>query len=458
MSENPPTIVWFRDDLRIADNPALHHAVGLSVPVIPVYIFDEESPEVRPLGAATKWWLHHSLAALSDRLRHLGSPLVLRRGPAEEVLRSLLTETGAKTVVWNRRYGRSRELDQRIKESLTQSGITAQSFSANVLHEPWTIRNKDDKPFQVFTPFWKACLATGGPRDLVPAPTSLLRPASPVGSDDLGSWGLLPTRPDWSAGLAENWTPGEAGAHDRFEAFLIDGLALYHRRDEPAVPATSRLSPHLRWGEISPVQIWHQVMAVTDPTLARNRDKYLSEVGWREFSISILYHRPDIHERNLKSDFDHFPWSEPDTETLRRWQRGQTGVPLVDAGMRELWHTGYMHNRVRMVVASFLVKNLLVHWRVGEAWFWDTLVDADEANNPASWQWVAGSGLDAAPYFRVFNPVLQAERFDPDSTYISTWVPEYGTPDYTEAMVDLAASRQGALDAYDAMKAMRPTG
>jgi deoxyribodipyrimidine photo-lyase len=450
-----PTIVWFRDDLRVADNPALTHAASTGGPVIPVYVLDEESAEVRPLGGASKWWLHHSLTSLNESLEALGSPLVLRRGSAEQVIANLVEETGAGRVVWSRRYGKPRFIDQRIKEHLTGQGVMVTSFSANALYEPWTINNKEGKPFQVFTPFWKACLASGHPRDLVDAPASLTNFGN-LPSDSLDSWELLPTSPDWSGGLQDHWTPGEHGAHDRFDAFIESGLEMYHRRDEPATPATSRLSPHLRFGEISPVQIWHRVMNTAGNE--KNRDKFLSEVGWREFSISILYHRPDVYENNLKVDFNHFPWTTPDPDSLRRWQRGNTGIPLVDAGMRELWHTGYMHNRVRMVAASFLIKNLLVDWRIGEAWFWDTLVDADEANNPASWQWVAGSGADAAPYFRIFNPVTQAERFDENGAYLDQWVPERNTPEYPAPLVDLGESRQAALAAYDTMKAQRQAG
>lgn len=448
-----PTIVWFRDDLRIADNPALSHALALGNPVIPVYILDEQSPEMRALGAATKWWLHHSLTRLASDLHHLGAPLTLRRGKADDVILELVGNHSAGEVSWNRRYGKARFLDQRIKETLAAKGIAAESFSGNVLYEPWTISNKQGNPFQVFTPFWRACLASGDPREALPAPIAIPGHHA-VPSDDLDSWGLIPPSTDWSAQLAAAWTPGEAPAMARLSDFLDSGLGDYHRRDEPAVAATSRLSPHLRFGELSPVQIWHEVMARGDS--ATNRDKFLSEIGWREFSISILFYRPDVHENNLKSDFNHFPWTTPDSETLSRWQQGKTGIPLVDAGMRELGHTGYMHNRVRMVAASFLIKNLLVDWRVGEAWFWNSLVDADEANNPASWQWVAGSGADAAPYFRVFNPVTQAERFDKNGAYLDRWVPERHTHDYPAPIVDLAHSRQGALAAYETMKGRRP--
>jgi deoxyribodipyrimidine photo-lyase len=278
-----------------------------------------------------------------------------------------------------------------------------------------------------------------------------------VASDELNSWGLLPTNPDWSEGLHKAWTPGEQGALGRLENFVETTLSNYHRRDEPAPTTTSRLSPHLRFGEISPHTIWHALEQDLPPAAQANKAKFLSEIGWREFSYNILFHQPDLHTKNFRPEFDQFPWGEPEPSLLRAWQRGTTGVPLVDAGMRELWETGYMHNRVRMVAASFLIKNLLVDWRVGEAWFWDTLVDADDANNPASWQWVAGSGADAAPYFRVFNPLLQAEKFDPDSEYIQRWIPQWGTPDYPSTpIVDLKASRDTALAAFAELKASRP--
>jgi deoxyribodipyrimidine photo-lyase len=277
-----------------------------------------------------------------------------------------------------------------------------------------------------------------------------------VPSENVEDWDLLPTTPDWSSGLRDMWTPGEAGAHQRLEDFVENTLRLYHRRDEPGPVTTSRLSPHLSFGEISPHQIWAELDRSLPAEAEKNKAKFLSEVGWREFSYNILFHFPELDTKNFRAEFDHFPWGDVDPALLKAWHKGTTGVPLVDAGMRELWHTGYMHNRVRMVVASFLIKNMLVDWRVGEAWFWDTLVDADEANNPASWQWVAGSGADAAPYFRVFNPMLQAEKFDPQQEYIRRWIPEYGTPDYpSEPIIDLKASRDRALQAFDELKALR---
>ena len=448
-----PSIVWLRDDLRVADNPALTAAVERGGPVVVLYLLDEESRGIRPLGGASRWWLHHSLASLAEALAAIGGSLTLRRGAAAEELPRLVDEVGAGAVFWNRRYGgAAREVDAALKSSLREAGLDVRSFAANLLHEPWTVTTGAGTPFRVFTPFWKACLDAGEPREPLAAPTSIER--ATAASDELGDWGLLPTRPDWSAGIAETWVPGERAAHERLEAFLGDGLEDYARgRDEPAQDATSRLSPRLRFGELSPFQVWDRVRhGELSAAARRNAGAFLREVGWREFNWNILFHSPDLASANFRPEFDAFPWSEPSRGTLEAWQQGRTGIPLVDAGMRELWRTGYMHNRVRMVTASLLIKNLLVDWRVGERWFWDTLVDADEANNPANWQWVAGSGADAAPYFRVFNPVLQAEKFDPHGEYLRRYVPELGTDAYPEPIVDLKASRAEALEAYEHVK------
>jgi len=453
---NPtPSIVWLRDDLRIADNPALDAAVSRGGPVVVLYLLDDESPGIRPLGSASRWWLHHSLAALQDALHELGATLTLRRGSALTELPALIEQSGAGAVYWNRRYGAARDIDARLKTQFAQAGLEVASFQGSLLFEPWTIRTGSGTPFKVFTPFWRACLASGEPREPLDAPTALagFAGADAPASDELDDWQLLPPRPGWAEGLRETWTPGEAGAHERLDAFADEHLGEYHRRDEPALPATSMLSPHLRFGEISPFQVWHRMQRDLDAAARKNRAKFLSEIGWREFSYTILFHFPEIGSKNFRADFDAFPWNRPVPEILQRWQRGETGIPLVDAGMRQLWHIGYMHNRVRMITASFLTKNLLIDWREGEAWFWDCLVDADEANNSASWQWVAGSGADAAPYFRVFNPELQAKKFDGHGVYVNRWVPEAGTPDYPEPMVDLKQSRQEALAAYDVVKA-----
>jgi deoxyribodipyrimidine photo-lyase len=438
MSTASPTIVWLRDDLRLRDNPALDAAARRGEPVVLVYALDDLSSGIRPLGAASRWWLHHSLAALAAT-----APLVLRRGPAEEVIPALVAETDAGAVLWNRRYGAARDIDARLKQRLRDEGLQAASFHANLLFEPWTVTTGQGEPYRVFTPFWRS--AREQPvRAPLPEP-ELTWGSAP--SDELGDWGLLPADPDWAEGLRESWTPGEHGAHERLAAFASDGIDRYHRRDEPAIEVTSRLSPHLRFGELSPFQVWHAI----DGRHA-NAAKFLSELGWREFNANILFHFPALATANYRAQYDAFPWGEPEPAELAAWRRGRTGIPLVDAGMRELWRTGIMHNRVRMVVASLLVKNLLVDWRVGEQWFWDTLVDADEASNPGNWQWVAGSGADAAPYFRVFNPVLQAAKFDPDAEYVRRWVPEFGTPDYPQPIVDLAASRAEALAAYEQVR------
>jgi deoxyribodipyrimidine photo-lyase len=446
-----PSLVWFRDDLRLADNPALRAAVDRGEKVVALYILDEESPGIRPLGGAARWWLHHSLASLSERLAERGATLVLRRGPADRVLRETVADAGATAVFWNRRYaGPERSVDAGLKAALRADGVEVASFAASLLFEPWTVTTGAGTHFSVFTPFWRACLAIPAPRAPLPEPDRIDGAGGGAASDTLAEWGLLPTRPDWAAGLRETWEPGEPAAHARLRSFLQSDLDRYdHGRDVPSADATSRLSPALRWGEISPHTIWHE-------TVATGRGaKFLSEVGWREFAWHTLYHFPDLATKNLRPEFDAFPWPTLKTSHLDAWQRGQTGVPLVDAGMRELWHTGYMHNRVRMVAASFLIKNLLIDWRRGEEWFWDTLVDADSASNPFSWQWVAGSGADAAPYFRVFNPELQAKKFDPDAEYIGRWAPEHVHGGAPEPIVDLYETRNRALAAYEEIKRAR---
>lgn len=448
-----PSIVWLRDDLRVADNPALRAAVDRKAPLVVVYVLDDESEEIRPLGAASRWWLHHSLTALSADLEALGGTLTLRRGAAEDVVPALVDEVGAGATFWNRRYGKAREVDARLKSRFTDAGLEVASFQGSLLFEPWTIRTGGGTPYGVFTPFWKACLNSGEPREPLAAPDTL--DAHPVPSDELDDWELLPTRPDWAGGLRETWTPGSAGAHERLEEFADTVLADYHRRDEPGIQATSMLSPHLRFGELSPFEVWHRLDHGLSAAASKNRAKFLSEIGWREFSYNILFHHPELATKNYRADFDAFPWASPDDGTLARWERGRTGIPIVDAGMRQLWHTGWMHNRVRMIVASFLTKNLQIDWRRGEEWFWDCLVDADEASNSASWQWVAGSGADAPPYFRVFNPELQAKKFDPRNEYIHRWVPEAGMADYPDPIVDLGESRRAALEAYETVKAAK---
>jgi deoxyribodipyrimidine photo-lyase len=459
----PTTLVWLRNDLRVADNPALLEATRRGSVVV-VYLLDDLSEQVRPLGAASRWWLHHSLTTLATSIEELGGRLVLRRGRADTEIPRLVKESGATAVYWNRRYSAARDIDAGLKTTLREQGLEVTSFHANLMFEPWTVTTGEGTPYRVFTPFWKACQETGEPRQPLPAPDAIVPPpaesSSAIDSDDLDSWALLPTAPDWAGGLRDRWVPGEASAAESLDAFADDVLADYHRRDEPAHEATSHLSPHLSFGEISPFQVWHRVRGDLDPAARSNAAKFLSEIGWREFNWSILYNFPKLASANYRPDFDAFPWEDPAEEPhrteLAAWKSGSTGIPLVDAGMRELWQTGYMHNRVRMVTASFLIKNLLIDWRVGEQWFWDCLVDADEASNPGNWQWVAGSGADAAPYFRIFNPVLQEKKFDPRRTYISRWIPSDEL--YPQPIVDLGVSRKEALAAYDIVKntARRP--
>ncbi|BDV31999.1 cryptochrome/photolyase family protein [Microbacterium terricola] len=453
-----PSLVWFRDDLRLADNPALRAAIHRGEPIIGLYVLDEESRGIRPLGGAAKWWLHHSLASLGERISERGSILVLRRGPAAAVVRDIAAATGAGAVFWNRRYGGAeREVDTEIKTVLRHDGLEVDSFAASLLFEPWTVQTGAGTPYSVFTPFWRACQSMPAPRAPLPEPREVPGPSTPPASDDFDAWQLLPTEPDWAEGLRDTWEPGEPAARARLRAFLEDDLGAYDRaRDEPAAGVTSGLSPRLRWGELSPHQVWHETVAHRGSGAhAASAQRFLSELGWREFAAYTLFSAPDLATKNWRSEFDAFPWPRLNRSHLTAWQRGRTGVPLVDAGMRELWHTGVMHNRVRMVVGSFLVKNLLIDWRHGEQWFWDTLVDADAASNPFNWQWVAGSGADAAPYFRIFNPELQAKKFDPHGEYVKRWAPEYSAGEDPQPIVDLGETRRAALDAYDAVKRSR---
>ncbi|WP_457974282.1 cryptochrome/photolyase family protein [Arthrobacter sp. D1-17] len=471
----PSTIVWLRDDLRLDDNPALAAAASGPDPVTVVYILDEDSPGMRPLGGAARWWLHHSLAALSADLESRGSRLLLRRGAAQDVLRGLAEETAAGSILWNRRYALpERTVDAKIKEWATEHGIDAASFQANLLFEPWTVRTGSGGLYKVFTPFWRTCLAGTEPRMPPDTPVDLPRPASASGgslpaSDNLDSWGLLPRRPDWSSGLAGSWTPGERGGNRRLEEFLDGPIEEYGTgRDLPAVEGTSRLSPHLRFGEISPFRVWHALRERFPQNAPADVGIFRSELGWREFCWHLLYGNPELATVNYRREFDRFAWQSPSRTELEAWRRGRTGYPLVDAGMRQLWQTGWMHNRVRMAAASFLVKNLLADWRLGEAWFWDTLVDADAASNPANWQWVAGSGADASPYFRIFNPVTQSKKFDAAGHYLRRFIPELAgldgktvhepwkkssaAPAYPAPLVGLQESRERALDAYRQLK------
>lgn len=427
-----PAVVWFRDDLRLADNPALTAASAANAAVIAVYVFDTQ-PEPRPQGAAARWWLHGALEALEADLAACGVPLLILAGPQQQTMIELVDRLDAVSVHWSRRYEAGGvAIDSALKSHWRSQGRAAQSHKAALLYEPWEVRGRTGDPLRVFTPFWRAARATGEPQPPLPVPKGLrgarLAEIGSLGAVPIRALGLRPTRLDWAGGLRATWTPGEAGAHSRCEMFLATGLDGYgDGRNRPDRPMTSALSPFLRFGHISPRQLWHAIGAAVQSGSAGasdgDVDKFRAELGWREFSYSLLFNHPALHRRSVQPRFDAFPWRD-DAAGLRAWQRGLTGYPLVDAGMRQLWTTGWMHNRVRMVAASFLIKHLLVDWRLGEDWFWDTLVDADPASNPASWQWVAGSGADAAPYYRIFNPVLQGETYDPNGNYVRRYVPE----------------------------------
>jgi len=423
-----PVIVWFRQDLRIADNPALSAAAATGQPVIALYILDDETPGEWSMGGASRWWLHSSLEALQDELEQLGSKLVLRRGRADHALADVIAETKATSVFWNRRYEPSAiARDTAIKTELRQQGVTVHSSNSALLFEPWDVKTKTGGPYKVFSPFWRSCMRDlPQPSPPFSAPEALTPGGTKIGTDKLEDWDLLPTRPDWAGGIRDQWQPGSQAALGRLNRFLEDAAEDYtEARDRPGVDGTSGLSPHLHFGELSPRTIYWAARHHADqnPAMTTSIDKFIAELGWREFSHHLLFHFPHIPTKNFQDKFDGFPWRE-DPEGLQAWQRGQTGYPMVDAGMRQLWQTGWVHNRVRMIVASFLVKHLMIHWREGEAWFWDTLVDADLAANAASWQWVAGSGADAAPYFRIFNPITQGEKFDPNGDYVRKFVPE----------------------------------
>lgn len=479
MTPISPAIIWFRQDLRVADNRALSAAVASQRPIVPLYILDEETPGIRTHGGASRWWLHQSLQSLRVDLQARGLTLALRKGTAKNVLADVVSHTGAKAVYWNRCYEPGAVArDTTIKDALKADGLEVGSFNGSLLMEPWKIATGQGGPYKVFTPFWrrlrelyKAPEAAKLPDELVPGPAVI--------SDVLEDWDLCPAAPDWAGGLRDTWCVGEAAAHDRLHEFLDGPVAAYiEDRDRPDRAGTSCLSPYLHWGEIGPDQVWRAASALLDEGGARAKgaESLLREVAWRDFNHHLLFHFPDIATKNWKPAFDGFPWRE-NLNGLAAWKCGQTGFPIVDAGMRELWHTGFMHNRVRMIVGSFLIKDLLVHWHQGEAWFWDTLVDADQANNAGNWQWVAGSGADASPFFRIFNPMSQGEKFDPDGDYVRRWVPElsevpkkfvhrpWDAPEdvlsaagvvlgktYPAPLVDHAVARNRALEAYKEIK------
>lgn len=411
------TVHWFRQDLRLSDNPGLL-AAARAGSVIPLFILDETD---RQIGGASKWWLHHSL----DRLSQALGAMVIMRGDPKSLIPALMRETGAQAITWNRVYEpHAVNRDGAIKKALKNDGYEVHSFPGSVIYEPWEVQTGSGGPYKVYTPFWRAVQQKG-----FPAPAPFVQPeltADLPASLSVDGLGLLPGKPNWAVGWEQLWEPGEAGAHQQFEHFIKTGLDGYGElRNRPDLPKVSRLSPHIHFGEISPRQLMAKTQLVADetPTLSSDVIKFQSEIAWRDFANHLLFHFPQIPTENWKKPFDNYPWRE-DAEALSIWQTGMTGYPMVDAAMRELWHTGYMHNRMRMLAASFLIKHLRIHWREGEAWFWDTLLDADLANNTTSWQWVCGSGADAAPYFRIFNPFTQGAKFDPQGDYVRKWCPE----------------------------------
>lgn len=462
-------IVLFRRDLRLSGNPALAEACAAHAHVLPLYIHDDHADAPWQMGGASQWWLHHSLQALQSALQQDGAGLHLRKGETLRVLRHVIQSSGAEAIYWNRRYEPAAvERDAQIEQALLAQNVAVHSYCASLWCEPWRVQTKQGEPYRVFTPYWRQVRAG------IRVTTPLAQPKGagwiqlPVGLP-LEALNLLP-RIRWDKGLDEAWRPGELGAREALEGFCEDALAQYAGgRDLPGRRGTSRLSPHLHFGEISPAQVLHALYEYAQRIDTRRRpdlEPYLRELGWREFANHLLYHFARTPTECFNPRFADFPWAADDPGQLERWRRGRTGIPLVDAGMRELWHTGWMHNRVRMVVASLLTKNLRQHWLHGARWFWDTLVDADLANNTLGWQWVAGCGADAAPYFRIFNPVSQALKFDPQGAYLRRWLPELADvpvdllhepwkdpsvsrrTGYPLPMLDLSASREQALRVY----------
>ncbi len=480
-------IVWLRRDLRLGDQPALHQAAAQHDHVVPVFIHAPEEEGHWQPGAASQWWLHHSLTAHAARLAKLGSPLVVRRGASLASLRALVKQTGATAVYWNRLYEPALiARDAKIKEALRADGLVAESFNGAVLFEPWQLKTGAGEPYRVYSPMFRSAEARFDEiHKPLPAPKKLIAPAKPLPSEPLEALGLLPTIP-WDGGFHEHWQPGEKGALKRLEQFASQPIATYKDlRDQPALDgAVSGLSPHLHFGEVSPHQCFVRAQQahgeLTSAGAHGNIHHFIKELFWREFSHHLIYHYPKTPHEPMYERFAAFPWRKPGDYAgdLKAWQQGLTGVPIVDAGMRQLWTTGWMHNRVRMIVASFLTKNLLIPWQAGAAWFWDTLVDASLPQNTLGWQWAAGCGADAAPYFRIFNPVLQGEKFDAEGSYVRSWVPELKTLPakyihkpwdapgevrraagialdsvYARPIVDLMQSRDRALAAFAKLKA-----
>ncbi len=477
-------IVWFREDLRLDDNPALFEASISAKHVIPVYIFDEQNVDDWSMGAASRWWLERSLAKLREQLRNRQSDLLLFQGESASLLSKVISASNVDAVYWNRLYTPVQiRRDKKIKSQLREAGIEAVSFEGNVLIEPWKTLNKTNSPYRVFTPFWKRVKEDliARPPDVYPITDKLPPlPKKLIKNESLQSLGLYHSKVDWAAEFPNYWSPGFEGAIQIKNEFINDEINHYDKqRDLPNIEGTSRLSPHLHFGEISVKALWMEIyrgLASTSQSQQQQIWPYLRQLAWRDFSQYLLFHFDHIDRKPFRADFAEFPWHE-DQQSLAKWQQGKTGYPLVDAGMRQLWQTGWMHNRVRMVCASFLTKHLLIHWFEGAKWFWDTLVDADLANNSCGWQWVAGSGADAAPYFRIFNPMTQSKKFDPKGQYIRQWIPELSSLDnkhihepwladktvlkqaglelgknYPHIIIEHSKARQRALAAYSRLR------
>jgi len=466
-----PVIFWFRRNLRLHDNAALCAAAETGRPVVAVYISDALDS-----GGASRWWLHHSLSSLDAALQDHGAGLVIRSGKPEELLPDLIEATGAGALYYSRRYEPRARAQEDALESALDGRCELHGFDDSVIRHPDSVMTQSGTPYKVFTPFWKSASGCGEPDRPAPKPDEFKTTTAGLDAGKINGLELLPTGPDWAGGLRDTWTPGEEGAFERLDATCEIAADYDDDRDRPDIDGTSRLSPHLHFGEVSPRQVWHDIRSATSANGRKGADALLRQLFWRDFSAYLLYHFPRLPEEPLRKEFREFPWTD-DAEGLRAWQRGRTGFPIVDAGMRQLWETGWMHNRVRMIVASFLVKDLLVPWQAGADWFLDTLVDADLANNSASWQWVAGCGTDAAPYFRIFNPVLQGKKFDPMGDYVRRWVPELERlpakliqepwkadrdeqksanviigEDYPEPIVNHGDARDLALEAYRAIR------
>jgi len=448
-----PVLLWFRRNLRISDNAALIAAAESGRPIIPVYILDEQD-----LGGASRWWLHHSLVSLDNELREAGSSLLVRSGSPDEELGKLAAQTGASDLYFAKRYEPVSRRQESNARSTLHKRLAIHEFDDSLLNPPERVMTATGTPYRVFTPFWKSATKVGEPPPPAPVPEAINFASHSLESLSLSDLNLLPTGPDWAQGLRDTWAPGESGGLGRIdecESILSD---YGQHRDRPDLDATSRLSPHLHFGEVSVRQVWHFVRQLEmQGGSTAGAAALLRQLYWRDFSAYLLFHFPTMADKPLRAEFEGFPWSGSESQLHAR-QRGMTGYPIVDAGMRQLWHTGWMHNRVRMIVASFLVKDLLIPWQTGAAWFLDTLVDADLANNSASWQWVAGCGADAAPYFRIFNPTLQGSKFDPHGHYVRRWIPELagkGTSEYPLPIVDHGAARQRALEGYRSIKGMR---